>query len=238
MGGFDAVAKRIPVLRLLYGILRGRFSRSNGDARRVFADIYKSNTWRGKDSRSGTGSDAHQTRIVVKELPVLFRDFGISTMLDIPCGDFRWMKEVDLSRVDYIGADIVDDLISDNAEQHARRGVSFRKLDLLEDRLPRVDLVFCRDCLVHLSFYDILRALQNVCRSESRFILTTTFTGRSENRDIATGQWRVLNLALEPFVLPAPRRIIEEGCTEGGGAYADKSLGLWQIADIRKCLFR
>ena len=239
MGRFDTLAKKTPVLRLLYGILRSRLARSRAsDPNRIFTQIHSSNAWRGKDSRSGTGSDAGQTRILVKELPVLFRNFGISTMLDIPCGDFHWMKNVDLSGVEYTGADIVADLVRQNARRHAGRGVHFRKLDLMEDRLPKVDLVFCRDCLVHLSFYDILRALQNVCRSDSRFILTTTFTGRSENHDIATGQWRALNLALEPFALPAPRRILVEGCTEGDGAYADKSLGLWQIADIRRHLFQ
>ena len=32
--------------------------------------------------------------------------------------------------------------------------------------------------------------------------------------------------------LPEPLDVIVEGCTEVGGAYADKALGLWRIADL------
>ena len=35
-----------------------------------------------------------------------------------------------------------------------------------------------------------------------------------------------------PFHLPAPEGLLVEGCLEGGGAYADKALGLWRIADL------
>jgi len=116
----------------------------------------------------------------------------------------------------------------------AKSGVWFRKLDLIRDRLPKVDLILCRDCLVHLCFADIVRALDNICDSRSGFLLTTTFTERRENHDIATGQWRFLNLEAAPFTLPRPLKVINEGCTEGEGVWGDKSLGLWRIADIRE----
>jgi hypothetical protein len=41
-----------------------------------------------------------------------------------------------------------------------------------------------------------------------------------------------LNLQLPPFNFPAPLRLIEENCTEDGGKYADKSLGLWRLSDL------
>ena len=68
----------------------------------------------------------------------------------------------------------------------------------------------------------------------SEYILTTTFTRRIVNHDIATRQWRVLNIELFPFTLPRPLRIIHEGCTENDAAYIDKALGLWKIDDIRE----
>ncbi|MEH6640060.1 MAG: class I SAM-dependent methyltransferase [Porticoccaceae bacterium] len=204
----------------------------------VFTDIYRNNKWRGKDSASGQGSDAFQTRIIVKELPVVFSDFGISKMLDIPCGDFYWMKTVDLSNIDYTGADIVDDLIRENIEQYGRDGVCFEKLNLIKDKLPKVDLIVCRDCLVHFSFEDIFSALDNVCNSQSEYFFTTTFTGKTGNYDITTGGWRPLNLEIAPFMLPKPLKIINEGCTETDDidVYTDKSLGLWRIADLRETL--
>ena len=80
---------------------------------------------------------------------------------------------------------------------------------------------------------DIFHTLENICSSQSKYILTTTFLERKDNHDISTGQWRVLNLESAPFMLLRPLRIIGEGCTEGNGAYIDKALGMWRIADIR-----
>ena len=158
-------------------------------------------------------------------------------MLDIPCGDFHWMKHVSLEGVDYLGADIVRALIEKNKELEAAN-IHFSQLNLIEDKLPAVDLVFCRDCLVHLSFKDTFLALQNICNSGSCYLLTTTFPGRQHNRDIITGQWRSLNLEAAPFYFPPPLKVINEGCTEEDGKFADKSLGMWRVAEISECLRR
>lgn len=219
--------------------LRTRYARyrlktkSTEDA---FTGIYRSNAWGGRDSVSGPGSDIHQTRIVACELPALCNDLNIASILDIPCGDFHWMKSVDLNNIDYTGADIVEELVRKNQERYAKDGVRFQCANMVEDALPRVDLVFCRDCLVHFSFADAFSALESVCNSQSEYLLTTTFTGKRDNRDIVTGQWRVINLELAPFELPKPLKTIDEGCTQHDGAYEDKALGLWRIADIRERL--
>jgi hypothetical protein len=98
--------------------------------------------------------------------------------------------------------------------------------------LPAADLLFCRDCLVHLSYGDIRKALENVRRSRIRYILTTTFPGNQANTDIQTGDWRPLHFQLAPFRFPPPLLLINEGCTEGNGSFADKSLGLWRVAEL------
>jgi hypothetical protein len=205
-------------------------------AEEVFAEIYLTNGWNGTHSCSGTGSDLFQTRVIAREIPVLCADLGVSTLLDVPCGDFHWMSRVDLDGVDYTGADIVDDLITRNQALHGRENVRFRKLNLLSDTLPRVDLILCRDCLVHLPFADVFTALGRICQSGSDYLLTTTFPGRADNADIEMGDWRPLNLQQAPFTLPPPLWTINEGCTEGDGFFDDKSLGLWRVADIRQAL--
>lgn len=241
MASFKSFVKRLPLLPSVYKLICSKYishQLKTKDPERVFEALYKLNAWSGKDSVSGTGSDAIQTSVIAKALPSLFRDFGISTLLDIPCGDFHWMKGVDLSGIDYTGADIVNALIQQNTAQHERPSVRFRKLDLIKDTLPQVDLVFCRDCLVHLSFEDIFSALNNLCKSQSKYLLTTTFIRDADNRDINTGEWRVLNLERAPFRLRKPLLLINEECTESDNAYADKSLGLWRIADMRDDLTR
>ena len=105
-------------------------------------------------------------------------------------------------------------------------------LDLTRDPLPKADLLFSRDCLVHLSFADVRRALGGVLRSGIPYLLTTTFPGGASNEDIVTGDWRPLDLERPPFSFPRPLRLIEEGCTEGDGRFAGKSLGLWRVADL------
>lgn len=235
------VAKRIPFIPFVYRVLRNVYAHyhlKSKNTEDIFTEIYRNNTWGGKDSISGTGSDAHQTKTIIQELPNLFDEYNISTMLDIPCGDFHWMKKTALNRIDYTGADIVEELIQKNSQMHevCGGGIRFQQMNLIEDSLPKVDLVFCRDCLVHLSFADICLALDNICKSESEYLLTTTFTERKNNSDIVTGQWRVINLQISPFYLPKPQKVIVEACTEDDGIYKDKALGLWKIADIRTSL--
>ena len=107
---------------------------------------------------------------------------------------------------------------------------------LIENTLQQVDLILMRDGLVHMSYDDIFKSLNNVCNSMSQYLLTTSFTDRQDNGDIITGGWRPLNLEIAPFSLPKPITIINEKCTQGKLSYADKSLGLWKISDIAKIL--
>jgi hypothetical protein len=239
MNKLKDMARNMPVVRGVYRWLRHHYHalRLRGKSReQVFTEIVRRNVWGSRHSLSGTGSEEEQTRVVVRDLPALVRQFGVVSMLDIPCGDFHWMKAVELGSVDYIGADIVADVIEENNRLYSGETIRFRQLNLIEDRLPRADLVFCRDCLVHFSDADIMRSLQNVCESGAEYLLTTTFTGRTSNFDIPTGGWRALNLQLAPFNLPVPLHVINEQCTEGRGAYADKSLGLWRVRDLRAAL--
>ena len=66
--------------------------------------------------------------------------------------------------------------------------------------------------------------------------MTTTFSERTSNIDIATGQWRTLNLQIPPFSLPEPLMIINEECP--AEEWRDKSMALWKVADIKTSLDR
>jgi FkbM family methyltransferase len=210
----------------------------NHSVEEVFAAIYQRNAWGGEESVSGKGSDTVQTAAIQAEIPALCQALSIRSMLDIPCGDFNWLKDVALGPIAYTGADIVAGLIDHNRQQHEAANIHFRKLDLISDELPRADLVLCRDGLVHLSFEHIFLALQNVCRSGAEYLLTTTFPSRRTNRDIQTGQWRTLNFEVAPFWFPAPLTLIDEQCSQENGAFRDKALGLWKVEVIREALSR
>ncbi len=228
-------AKHMPITRQVYNSLVTllQIFQSTED---IFTKIYRGNKFQGVDSVSGPGSDSDQTESIVRQLPEFFRTYELRTILDIPCGDFHWMKDINLSSWDYMGADIVTKLVQLNQQKYTQKNIVFCKLNLIADKLPKVDLVLCRDCLVHLSFEDIFDALRNVCKSNSTYFLTTTFVSRGHNYDIATGMWRTLNLEAAPFNFPPPIDLLNEKCTENQGEHKDKSLGLWKISDIRNCL--
>jgi hypothetical protein len=197
-----------------------------------FSRIFATNLWTGT-SRSGIGSELASTAGLRAQLPALLERLDARSLLDIPCGDFGWLSTVALA-LDYTGADIVADLIAANERAYGgpltRR--RFVRLDLTSDPLPAADIVLCRDCLVHLSFAHIAQAFDNLRRSGSTWLLTTTFLDHDVNVEIESGDWRMLNLTRPPFNLPEPEAILIEGCAESDGAYSDKALGLWRLADI------
>ncbi len=128
----------------------------------VFTDIYLKNHWQGEKSRSGTGSDSIQTAEVKQILKRVIQEYDVASILDIPCGDFNWIKELDLNRVTYYGADIVEKIIDENNAVHTKANIRFVHADITSSNLPEVDLIFCRDCLVHFSYHDIERAKEKL----------------------------------------------------------------------------
>jgi len=184
------------------------------------------------ESISGPGSSLNQTHELRERLPLLLAHLGIRSMLDAPCGDFNWMQHVRLGVDEYIGIDILDETIADNQGRHGSPTQRFVRADLIGDPLPRADAILCRDLLPHLSFADVWAVLRNFRDSGATYVLTTTFTGPRPNHDTNGGEWRTLNLNLPPFNFPAPDLIINEKCSEAGGIYKDKSLGLWRLADL------
>lgn len=195
----------------------------------IFTETFHNRYWRSKESVSGRGAELNQTAVLRAELPALLRQYGIRSLLDLPCGDFNWMQHVDLQNIHYAGGDIVEALVAQNQEQYGNDRRTFRRLDLLSDTLPDADCILVRDCLVHFSFAHIEQALENLRKINITYLLTTTFPNTKKNEDIQTGHWRTINLQLAPFYFPEPLATLNEGCTEENGAFADKSLCLWKI---------
>ncbi|MGE7906600.1 class I SAM-dependent methyltransferase [Peribacillus sp. NPDC094092] len=198
----------------------------------LFTNIYKKNMWGNSESVSGPGSSLTQTKTLIQELPSILKQLQIKKMIDAPCGDFNWMKEIYKNTELYIGIDIVDEIIKKNKKEYPLNKVQFFHMDITKDCLPTGDLILCRDCLVHFSFSDIHLALNNFKASQSRYLLTTTFTTLTSNHEIRTGSWRPLNLEIDPFNFPKPILVINENCTEGKMKYTDKSLALWDLNTI------
>lgn len=235
-----AIGEKVPAMRDL-----ARFSRrlrhsprhaalqlatTRGSVKGRFERIHATNAWSGTESRSGPGSSLDETRVIRNELGPLLERIGARTILDIPCGDFHWMKEVDLPVGSYVGADLITRIVEENQRSYGSGARRFYKLDILRDELPFADVVLCRDGLDHLSLRDAALALTNIKRSGAGYLLATTYPECDKNKDIRTGDWRPLNLERPPFGFPAPIELLNEGSTKPG--FADKSLGLWRLEEL------
>lgn len=196
----------------------------------IFTHIYDHNKWGHGDTRSGKGSGLDQTLELREEFPGLLKQLHITSLLDIPCGDFFWMKDLELPVQQYIGADIVASMTEENARRYGNDSRSFQQLDLIHDSLPKTDAILCRECLVHLCFDDILKAISNIKSSGATYLLTTHFPERKSNTDISTGKHRPLNMQLAPFGWPAPlMEIVEASASARKGK---KCLSVWKISDL------
>jgi hypothetical protein len=203
------------------------------DLAQRFTRIHETNLWGADTSVSGVGSELDATAAIRERLPGLLKELGVRSMLDAPCGDHRWIANLDLELDRYVGVDIVPSIIEALRKRHecdARR--SFLLADMTRDSLPRCDLILTRDCLVHFSFATLQRALRNLKASGAVWLLATTFPELERNDDIEDADWRPLNFEIAPLNWPTPLEVVNERCTEAGGAYADKSLALWRLSDL------
>jgi len=214
-----------------------------------FTKVYQHNLWRGKNSVSGYGSDLWATVSICAWIPRALRAINAKIVLDAPCGDFHWMKEVDLSGViEYVGADIVPELVKSNQEKFGSEKRCFVQLDLVRDSLPSADVLLCRDFLIHLATDDIIRFITNLKRSDIRYVITNTYKQPTSNTDITQVQLaekpetgRHVNLEISPYNFPPPLLAIKESYPYRGSISKKqlqkwesmgKYLALWRVDDI------
>ncbi|HXV29527.1 MAG TPA: class I SAM-dependent methyltransferase [Sinorhizobium sp.] len=160
-----------------YGrIRRAREARRNLERspRDVFAEIYREGVW-GKSARlpfkSGTGSSAPSVVApYVEKLSAELRSMGTARVVDLGCGDFTVSRQLVEHCAEYIGVDVVPELISHLQATHSDSRVRFVCLDLIDDELPEGDVCLIRQVLQHLSNDQILKVLAKLKRYDTVFI--------------------------------------------------------------------
>ncbi len=213
------------------------FTKSNfshpRDIGEVFKEIYLKNYWGSATTLSGPGSELAVTKKFIPQLNELFNQYNVKNILDCPCGDFNWMKYVNLKDRKYLGADIVKELVEVNIQKYKTSEIDFKILDITNDNLPFADLILCRDGLVHFSYEEIFKALKQIKQSGSKYLLTTTFNMFPANFNINTGEWRPINFLKKPFYFPDPIFTINEYLPSDIPKQYTKSLTLWKIDSLR-----
>ena len=207
---------------------------SRDEIKAKFTSIYQDNSFGSDETVSGPGSELPRTAALRAGLQGVLARHKITSILDIPCGDFHWMQHLDLTGIDYLGADIVEELIDRDRDEYeisyAVEGPRFTELDIVYDELPEVDLVLSRDVFGHFTDSMILAALENVKRSRSIYFATTTFPDLFHTWPGILGGWRPINLEDDKFELPRPVWYIVEYTSD---QYGQKCLGLWELDALR-----
>lgn len=184
------------------------------------------------ETPNGPGSTTLLTKGIQTWLPELFNSYGIQTVLDAPCGDWNWMRLVDLTGINYIGWDAVHALIRKCIQRAADNrtcpSVEFEVVNLLTvPQIPQVDLILSRDFLAHLPNEAVQKVLEKFKASGSRYLLTSHYPD-ADNDFVYNPQdfhWigyaeRPINLEKSPFSLgqkleaypetPGPAGVIAE----------------------------
>ncbi len=228
----NVLQEHLPISLKLYHALRRRVMNRLRSSEEVFSQIHRENAWGDESSVSGGGSNLVESEAIRAVLPGLVRELGVRTFLDAPCGDFFWMRHVEMPGVHYVGVDVVAKLIEENRAKFASASRDFLHRDLTKDPLPPADLILCRDCLIHLSYGHAREVLRNFKSTRARYLLTTHFPDVAENHDIVTGSYRPINLERAPFDFPPPLRVLREGEVGSEIAARGRVLGLWELAKI------
>jgi hypothetical protein len=198
----------------------------------IFENIIKNRYW--KDSVCGTGSTLQFTVPLRQNLKSFLEKYNITSMLDAPCGDYSWMSQTELPpNLRYIGADIVQDLINNNKLNYPN--VEFHQLDICRDSLPEVDLLFCRDCLIHFSFSDIKTALTNMVNSKIKYVMLTNYPD-CNTHDITTGAFHKTNFTADPINLGVAVDSIFDWIPDTANGDQKRSMSLWHRDAIEQYL--
>jgi len=188
-----------------------------------FTEVFLYNHWGDSESASGWGSrrDSPSVKAALEALRFITQKYEISSMNDIPCGDFNWIHEFlnEFPKIGYRGFDIVDPLIERNRQLFPQ--FNFGVLDVTSDIPPKADLIFCKDLVNHLTHSDIARAVGNMKASGSTYLLATNNFGfqNVELPENTGGASRHLDLTAAPFNFPAP-------------IWNTHYLALWRLADL------
>jgi 2-polyprenyl-3-methyl-5-hydroxy-6-metoxy-1,4-benzoquinol methylase len=171
-------------------------------ARKVFEEIYATNYW---GFGSGHGSRPQVTRGYREFVARFIRENCISSVVDFGCGDWQFSRLIDWSGVDYLGLDVVPQLIERHQTRFGRAGIRF---EMCPDRLtdvPSADLLLAKDVLQHWPTSAVQEFLGNVVPRFKWALITNGVTPESHlNGDIEMGGFRPLDLRRVPFSCIAP----------------------------------
>jgi SAM-dependent methyltransferase len=176
-------------------------------ARAEFSRIYAENAW---GMGSGIGSMPEYTADYADLLQSFMEERGVRSVVDFGCGDWQFSRHLDWKGRDYLGVDVVEDVIERNRRQYGTESIRF---ELMRDAfaLPGADLLVCKDVLQHLP-NDVIRTYLRAFKAKYTYMLITNDISYEDHRaagapqrppeanvDIDFGEWHAIRLEQPPF---------------------------------------
>ena len=165
------------VLRIYHRVLRMLldFRNAKKTPKEVFSEIYRRGDWGGPPGVfcSGIGSSADFiVKPYVANLIAYLRTYGPKKprVVDLGCGDYRVGGHFAEYCSEYVGIDIVPDLIRHLQSSITQDHVKFLCLDMIEDELPAGDVCLVRQVFQHLSNEQISKVLVKLRQYKVIFI--------------------------------------------------------------------
>lgn len=165
-------------------------------ARQAFHTIYKEQRW---GDGSGPGSSPANTIEYRGFVERFMHANSIRRVTDLGCGDWQFSHLIDWSQVEYLGLDLVPEIIANNRSRFAAPNLRFEELTAIDD-MPNGDLLLSKEVLQHLPNQMIIEYLA-VIRRKYRFALLTNAIepAAQANADIPAGACRAVRLQEAPF---------------------------------------
>ena len=193
----------------------------------IFTRIYDDEMWVDDKGTalSGNGSNLKATEKGREILEEVILKYNIKSLCDLSCGDMTWMPSL-LKKLEdkgheikYIGCDIVEKLILQHRETFKdKKNMEFIVLDMINSKIPKVDLLFSRDTIQHITIEDGIKSLKNISKSGSKYLLTTTYPYQSRSINHVDlekpGYCISRNLMDYPYHLADPLVLYSEGNKE------------------------
>ena len=177
--------------------------------RKAMKQIYSKNLWGTNNAKFYSGEGSHALEQVIPYVTIVkafLESFDNSlSICDLGCGDFNIGKQLVSYTKNYIGVDIVKDLIAYNIQNFKAENLEFCCLDIAKDNLPKADCAILRQVLQHLSNKEISAILENL--HQYKYIILTEHLPEGDfeaNKDIISGQGIRLKKKSGIHILKAP----------------------------------
>lgn len=161
--------------------------------RAAMEQVYDLNLWGANKTKFYSGEGSHHSNYVKPYITVVssfLSSFSIPPVVcDLGCGDFNIGRQLVKYSNNYIGVDIVNDLILHNKKIFNQKQLEFKCLDLVKDSIPAGDCAIIRQVFQHLSNDEVQQILNKLY--QFKFVIITEHIPKHNfipNIDIISGQ--------------------------------------------------